>query len=236
MILPAIHTTRGHVLATAATVLACAAMYFIPQHWHIGVPRELPLTALDRAIPFWPASGLVYFAAFGFLLATFLLLRSREEATRFLYASLLAQALAMLCFLCWPVTYPRALHPLPPDSSAIGAALVHFVRGMDAPLNCLPSLHVSTATLCALALRGRRWPGAAWLAVAISTASTLTFKQHYVVDAVCGAALGIAVWWLCFEWKGLRLRRSAGDQRTAGFSIRVEPGARAGADHFLRNR
>jgi hypothetical protein len=206
VILPAIHTARGHAGATAATVLACAVMYFIPQHWRLGVPVQLPLTALDRAVPFWPASGVVYFAAFGFLVATFLALRGREQATRFLYASLLAQAVAMLCFLCWPVRYPRELYPLPADSGAIGAALVHFVRHMDAPLNCLPSLHVCTATICALAWRGRRWSGVALLAAGVSAASTLTFKQHYVVDAVCGAALGIAAWWICFAWKGLRLR------------------------------
>ena len=78
--------------AAVATVLVCAAMYFIPQHWHFAQPVELPLTALDRAIPFWPASGLVYFGAFVFLLAAFLALRDREQATRFLYASLLAQS------------------------------------------------------------------------------------------------------------------------------------------------
>jgi membrane-associated phospholipid phosphatase len=206
VILPAAHTIRGLVGAALATVLVCAVMYFIPQHWHIGVPVELPLTTLDRAFPFWPASGLVYFSAFGFLVATFLWLRDRDEATRFLYASLLAQAVAMLCFLCWPVQYPRELYPLPADSSAIGAALVHYVRSLDAPVNCLPSLHVSTATICALALRGRRWSGAALLAVATSTTSTLTFKQHYVVDVIGGAMLGIAAWWCCFQWKGLRLR------------------------------
>jgi membrane-associated phospholipid phosphatase len=206
VILPAIHTARGHVGAAAATVLACAVMYFIPQYWRIGAAVELPLTALDRAIPFWPASGVVYFAAFGFLAGTFLALRGREQVTRFLYASLLAQTVAMMCFLFWPVGYPRDLYSLPADSSAIGAALVHYVRHLDAPVNCLPSLHVCTAMICALAWRGRRWAGVALLAAVLSAASTLTFKQHYVADAVCGAALGVVAWWICFAWKGLRLR------------------------------
>ncbi|HXR50905.1 MAG TPA: phosphatase PAP2 family protein [Steroidobacteraceae bacterium] len=38
--------------------------------------------------------------------------------------------------------------------------------------------------------------------------STLTFKQHYVADVVSGLALGMASWWLCFRWTGLRLTRS----------------------------
>jgi len=38
-------------------------------------------------------------------------------------------------------------------------------------------------------------------------ASTMTFKQHYLVDVLAGAALGLASWWLCFRWRGFALRR-----------------------------
>ncbi len=102
----------------------------------------------------------------------------------------------MLCFLLWPTEYPRELYPLPGTTSALGAALVHFVRSTDAPVNCLPSLHVCTVTLCVLALRGSRWFRPAAVAALPLAASTLTFKQHYVVDAVTGAALGCVAWWL----------------------------------------
>jgi hypothetical protein len=47
------------------------------------------------------------------LAGSFLSLRDRGQATRFLYASLFAQALAMLCFLYWPVRYLRQLYPSP---------------------------------------------------------------------------------------------------------------------------
>jgi len=206
MKLPVIGSTAQHFTAAVATVLVCAAMYFVPQHWRFAEPVELPLTRVDRAVPFWPLSGLVYFGAFVFLLATFLALRERATATRFLYASLLAQLGGMVCFLWWPTEYPRALYPLPASASALGAALVHYVRSTDAPLNCLPSLHVSTVTLCALALRGTRWWGAATVAALVFAASTLTFKQHYFVDALAGAALGYIAWWICFAWRGLVLR------------------------------
>ncbi|HTQ35916.1 MAG TPA: phosphatase PAP2 family protein [Steroidobacteraceae bacterium] len=206
MRLPAIHTTGGHVVAAVATVLVCAAMYFIPQHWRLALPVELPLTAVDRTVPFWPATGLIYFGAFVFLVATFLALPGRGQATRFLYASLLAQAVGMACFLLWPTQYPRHLYPLPASTGALGAALVHYVRATDAPVNCLPSLHVSTVTLCALALRGTRWSGIALVAALVFAASTLTFKQHYFVDVLAGAALGYLAWWICFVWRGFTLR------------------------------
>lgn len=206
--LPAIRSTIGHVVAALATIAACVLMYALPQHWQLATPVELPLTALDRAVPFWPSSGLVYFGTFVFLAATFLALRDHEQATRFLYASLLAQVVGMLCFLLWPVEFPRELYPLPAQASALGAALVHYVRSSDAALNCLPSLHVSTAVICALSLRGRRCFPAAVLAAVAAAISTLTFKQHYVVDAVTGAALGAASWWFCFRCAPLRQRAS----------------------------
>jgi membrane-associated phospholipid phosphatase len=180
-------------------------MYFVPQHWSLTEPVQLRLTALDRAIPYWPASGLAYFAVFPLLVATFLALREREAATRFLYASLLAQLLGMACFLLWPIAYPRSLFPLPPGTGSLGAALARFCRSADEPVNCLPSLHVSTIAICVCALRDSRWfRGAMLVGIPISL-STLTFKQHYVADVVAGLALGLASWWLCFRWKWLRV-------------------------------
>lgn len=206
MILPAITTLRGHIGAAVVTVAICAAMYSVPQHWHLTEATILPLTALDRAVPFWPASGLVYFAAFAFLLGAFLLLPDRLQATRFLYASLLAQTVGMLVFLLWPTAYPRELFPLPPATGPLGAALADFVRSTDAPVNCLPSLHVSTVVICVAALRGGRWFVPALLVGIPLAFSTLTFKQHYVADVIAGFVLGLAAWWICFRWKGLQLQ------------------------------
>ena len=166
-------------------------MYWLPQYWHRGEPALLPLTTVDRAIPFWPVSGVLYFGAFVLLLLTFIALRTdRERATRFLYACLFAQVLGMLCFLLWPTAYPRELYPLPASASRLGAALAVWCRSNDLALNCLPSLHVSTVVICVLALRGSRWFLPALLAGVPLALSTLTFKQHYVLDVVAGAALG----------------------------------------------
>lgn len=196
MLLPVPRSGRALAAAALATVLVCAAMYFVPQHWQFRDAVLLPLTTLDRAVPFWPLSGLIYFSVFPLMLATFLSLRGRERAARFLYASLLAQAIAMLCFLLWPTAFPRGQFSVPPDTGSLGLALVRFCRSMDAPVNCLPSLHVSTITLCVAALRGTRWFRPALLAGMVLATSTLTFKQHYVVDVLAGFALGVSSWML----------------------------------------
>jgi membrane-associated phospholipid phosphatase len=194
MMLPEPRSGRALAAAAVATVLVCAAMYYVPQHWPLREAAFLPLTALDRAVPFWPLSGLVYFSVFPFLLVSFLALRDRERAARFLYASLLAQTVGMLCFLLWPTAFPRDRFPVPADAAALGLALVRFCRSLDAPVNCLPSLHVSAITLCVAALRGTRWFRPALVAGMLLAASTLTFKQHYVIDVLAGFALGASSW------------------------------------------
>jgi len=185
-------SARGLFLAAVATVLICALMYALPQHWHRGPALLLPLTSWDRAIPFWPLTGILYFGAFVFLLLTFIALwPQRLQASRFLGACLLAQTLGMTCFLLWPTAYPRDLYPLPESTGALGAALVNWCRSNDLAVNCLPSLHVSTVVLCVAFLRGTRWFLPALLAGIPLALSTLTFKQHYLADVVAGLALGL---------------------------------------------
>jgi membrane-associated phospholipid phosphatase len=203
--LPVLRTARGEFTGAVLTVAVCAPMYFIPQHWPFAAAMELPLTALDRAIPFWPATAPLYFGTFVLLVLAFLAQPDRERRTRFLYANVLAQIAGMLIFVFWPTKYPRELFPLPDPAGAPGTMLLGFMRALDTPVNCLPSLHVCTTTLCVLALSGSRWFGAALAVGPLLAASTLTVKQHYVVDVLAGAAQGAAAWWICFRWRGLRL-------------------------------
>lgn len=198
--LPTIRSSRGRVAAAAATALICAAMYFVPQYVHRGEPLLLPMTAVDRWIPFWPASGVIYFAVFPLLVGTYAAIREPRRATRFLHACLFAQTVGMACFLLWPTRYPRELFALPPTASALGRALVSFCRAFDAPVNCLPSLHVSTVMLCIGALRGSRLFVPAMLAGMPLVASTLTFKQHYLADVAAGALLGLIASLVFMGW------------------------------------
>jgi len=217
--LPEFHSLPRLALAAAFTVLACSLMYYLPQHWHVGSPSLLPFTLVDEALPFWPLSGLVYFAMFAFLAGTFVSLHSFDGATRFLYATLLAQAIGMAVFMLWPTVYPREAFALPVDAGPLATALVKFCREADQPVNCFPSLHVSTVAICLATLwhRSSAASGAVprllgLLAGLAMIVSTLTFKQHYLLDVVAGAVLGCVSWWLCFRWRGLLLVRPG--QRT----------------------
>ena len=203
--LPAVTSVRGKYVAGALTVLLSALLYIVPNRWQAVPPEYLTLSSIDNAVPFWPASGLVYISIYFFLTATFVALRDFAVVSRFVYACLFAQVIAAVCFVVWPIVYPRELY-LAPTASRLDAEILELVRSMDTPANCLPSLHVSTAVLCAVALRADRDTRLGALIALPLALSTLTFKQHYFVDVLAGLALGLLAGLVFFRWRLVELR------------------------------
>jgi len=166
----------------------------------------LPLTDLDRAIPLLPWTAWIYVSGILFLPAAYLLNRCVVSLNRHLWSFLVLQSVSVAIFLIHPTTYPREAFPLQE-----GAWLLELVRGIDRPVCSAPSLHVSVATLVALGfLEDRReWfvPMAFW-SLALSL-STLTTKQHAVVDVVSGFGLACLVFWTFHRWLPARLTKGA---------------------------
>ncbi len=164
------------------------------------VPTELPLTALDRAVPFVPWTVWLYGTITWACLAAWLSVPSRADAVRLLTAITIASVSCCAVFLLFPTTFPRELYPLS-GTGATGATIRELarLRAADSPSNCLPSLHVALAWAIALTWasgrehRGLRWAAFAW-ALAISV-TTVTTKQHFVLDVPTGAAVGVYSWW-----------------------------------------
>jgi membrane-associated phospholipid phosphatase len=162
-------------------------------------PRELSLTALDRAVPFWVDTVWIYGTVSWVTLLGYFLVRDARTTGRFGLTLLLASAACWLGFALHPVSFPRHLYPLEGAGGALASiARLAELRESDAPDNCLPSLHVALATSLALLLREPERPrlvralAPVW-AVLVSL-STLTVKQHYVVDVLGGAVVGLAAW------------------------------------------
>jgi hypothetical protein len=207
MRLPGFSTVAGKYCAGLVCVLVCALLYLPVNRYPLFAPRELPLTWIDRVIPFWPVTGWIYLGTFAFLVWAFVSTRDHERLTRFLYACTFVQVAAALCFYFYPITFPRYLYPVLGDTAPLNAAVTAFQRGIDAPTNCLPSLHVTTDLLCVV-LIGRRRRLAFRLSVPLAivlSLSILTFKQHYFIDAVAGLALGLLAYIIFFRWSSLRI-------------------------------
>ncbi len=180
----------------------------------------MPLTALDRWVPFEPAALVAYLSLWFYVGIAPGLQRSLRELVAYgaWAAALCASGLLLLYF--WPTRVPV----LPgTDTDFPGFAIL---RGVDAAGNACPSMHVAIALFSALwidrifgesgAPRALRAANAAWFA--LIAWSTVAVRQHVVLDAVAGALLGGAV-----AAASLRGRAGAAGPNAADIIGRPEP-------------
>ncbi len=154
----------------------------------------VPLTAVDRWIPFQPVALPVYASLWLYvsLPPAFLAERRRLYGYGWAVGSLCLAGLAIFYFL--PTTTPAALV----DWDRYPGFDV--LKGLDTNGNACPSLHVATAVFSGLWLHrlleemggGRRWQAGNALWCLGIVYSTLATKQHVAVDAIAGLALGWA--------------------------------------------
>ncbi|RQS34801.1 inositol phosphorylceramide synthase [Burkholderia sp. Bp8992] len=187
------------MLAAAFGMAAGLAIFFVLER---GVtPRYVLATAIDARIPFLAWSWFVYVAFFPFVIV--LAAYARPPAfVAFKEAVLIAFVLGVVCFLLFPEAVPR------PDVAEIGNAFVrHRLARMwqlDLAANGFPSLHVAVTCLACRTLVDRRRIVATAVGLLICV-STLTLKQHTVVDVLGGVVLAmVSAMWV--ERRSLRRR------------------------------
>ncbi|WP_162572375.1 phosphatase PAP2 family protein [Variovorax sp. PBL-H6] len=163
----------------------------------------MPLTALDRLIPFQPEMLVAYFSLWFYVgLAPGLQRNFSELVVYGLWVGALCIA-GLSLFHLWPTQVPLLMAG---SSDFPGFALM---QGVDAPGNACPSMHVAVAIFTAIrvddVLRRTRSPVALRLANGLWFAaiaySTLAVKQHVALDALAGALLGMAFAWPSMRWR-----------------------------------
>jgi membrane-associated phospholipid phosphatase len=183
------------------------AAYFAVLKFPLFPVAVMPLTALDRVVPFWPGALLLYISLWVYVPLVLPLLRERAEL--FAYgATVTATALVGLGIF---VVCPTGV-PVPEIDWEQHPAFISL-KEIDATGNACPSLHVAFAIFTALWLhrllrelgvggfvRALNW---CWCAGILY--STVATKQHVVLDVVAGAALGLGGWALG-KWRPWRTR------------------------------
>jgi len=164
--------------------------YFGIGHITMARSTELLRTGLDDVIPFWPWTSWCYLP---FYAAIFIMaivgFRSKFLFNRGLAAVALVMVLGALGHIFIRAEYPRpVLHPPYPD---ISSAFLAAVQHIDPPGNVFPSLHVAqTSGLAFILVRDRPVLGRVAIVMgALLALSTLTTKQHFIVDVISGYAL-----------------------------------------------
>ena len=178
---------------TAFIAVFFSAYFMLLRFPFFGV-TVMPLTAVDRFIPFQPWALGFYFSLWFYVSLPPTLLRTRPELYAYGGIAAAMAVVALSIFLFWPTAIPAATgidwasHP--------GFAVL---KRLDKSQNACPSLHVAFAVFSGLWLDRLlrtipsgarvRLASAAWCVGIVY--STIATRQHVAVDVAAGAALGL---------------------------------------------
>jgi membrane-associated phospholipid phosphatase len=191
---------RWHFLIKFVTTSALIALfflgYFYVQDAPLDTPTVMPLTALDRMIPFHPYALLAYLSLWIYVGVGPGLQRTPAELLKYALwmGSLCITGLGL--FYLWPTR-------LPDLSAEASGPLIEMLRRVDSISNACPSMHVAAAVFTAIRvqdvltrIRAPRWLQALNILWCLLIAySTLAIKQHVVLDVLAGALLGGVFGW-----------------------------------------
>lgn len=198
---------RRHFLLKLAGTSFFTWLFFVAYFHLLRHPVHpvlvMPLTPVDHMIPFQPWMLFPYLSLWVYV--GFAPGLQRTFAELVVYGVwVVGLCLAGLAFFyAWPTAVPAVALDV---SAYAGFAML---QGVDAAGNACPSMHVAVAIFTAArlddVLRQARTPqvfrvlNALWfLAIAWST---LAIKQHVVLDALAGAALGMAFALPSLRWR-----------------------------------
>jgi len=174
-------------------------VYFGARLFTTNRPHSDWTLTIDHFIPFLPCTVAIYFGCYLFWAVNYLLIASRErkQAYRFFCADFLAKSICLFCFVLLPTTNIRPVV----DGHSVWDVLMRFLYRIDAPNNLFPSIHCLVSWLCWEGARGQRelpqWYRCVSLLMAVAVCfSTLTTRQHVIVDMMGGILLAKLCYWI----------------------------------------
>ncbi|WP_297430201.1 phosphatase PAP2 family protein [Clostridium sp.] len=153
----------------------------------------------DDRIPVVPIFTLIYFGSYLFWIANYILISNidKDHCYRFLIADLLGKLICGIIYLKFPTTNIR------PDITTLGIFpdMLRFLYDIDAADNLFPSIHCLVSWYCFAGLRNCKsipvWYRYFSLFMAVMICiSTLTTKQHVIIDVFGGIMLAELTWQL----------------------------------------
>src|SRR3989338_733761 len=176
-----------------AYMVAYTFFYIFPNFLPLHPPRLLPLYPIDLAIPLIPWTFLIYTSDYVLIFLAVYFQPSITEFRLFTRQALLVLVICGGFFWLLPTTYPRPDYP--ETSNWLLSFVMNSVRTADTPNNCFPSMHVALTGISAWsirAIRPRYFPFFVFWALAVFV-STMTTKQHYILDIIGGIAVLVIV-------------------------------------------
>jgi len=181
---PLIH--RGNRLV--AVIIGAAVLvgfYQLPARLQFRPAISLDQSFIDSWIPFLEWTIWFYASEYLLVILAIWLAVSDLERSRAFYALILASTIGLVIFTLWPT----AVAPQSPKSLGLTGLLWRWLYTVDTSANALPSLHAANTCIAAVCIYrlGRAWRFIAPVWATSILVSTLTTKQHYVIDIVAGS-------------------------------------------------
>jgi len=190
---------RTRTLAKMLATMLGIGVFFVAYFWVLrhpfSPPLLMPVTALDRLVPFEPAFLPLYFSLWFYVSIAPALLASGRELAGYGAATFAISVIGFGVFMLWPTAAPPFALTGPVPSG------MQFLKDVDLAANACPSLHVAFAVFTAIWLArifremrsGALLQAASMLWCAGILYSTLATRQHVLLDVLAGALLGAAV-------------------------------------------
>lgn len=169
-------------------------------HYAFFPLRAVPLTTVDRLVPFDPDPwGWIYFSQFLFTAGLPWMLTDRLDIRRYSFGLVAMSLISFAIFFLFPTASPRPLD--------VGTSIpMRAIAKLDGPLNAFPSLHAAFIVYMGMLgwrMFGRSAPkltiGVTLIWGGVILYSTLATKQHYVLDLLAGGAIGAIADWLAWR-------------------------------------
>ncbi|MEZ0266336.1 MAG: phosphatase PAP2 family protein [Phycisphaerae bacterium] len=181
-----------------------AVCYYLPQWLPLAARREIPLLAIDRAVPFQPGWIWPYMSMYLLLPLPPVLSIRADHLRRYSLGMALMFVTCCVFFFGYPIAYPR------PELPADADWFYRHIAAIDQPINSLPSLHAGLTVYAllyarrALADLGQRTLipllVLGWIWAVLILYGTLATKQHYLVDLPAGAVVAWVAHYVA--WRG----------------------------------
>jgi membrane-associated phospholipid phosphatase len=185
---------REKLLTAIVLQTLIGAAFAAAQRWNGAVANPPPpwlVSGVDGRIPLVPASVWLY--ASWYVAPIVIVFADRATFRRAALAVLLGFLICAIGWVAVPATMPR---PQLDGESGASIAMLQTVYRMDPPSNLFPSFHATLAAIVArvaavapgpLGLVVRGW----MVAICVSCVAT---KQHYLLDVLAGALVGLGSW------------------------------------------
>ncbi len=161
---------------------------------------------LDGLIPFVPFTVVIYLGCYLFWIVNYILIarQGKKEVCQFFAADFISRLVCLACYLIYPTTNIRPVV----EAEGFWNQVMIFLYRVDAADNLFPSIHCLVSWFCFAGLRKSNVPrwyrNASCVMALLVCISTLTTKQHVIIDVAGGVALAEICLWIAKKprvWK-----------------------------------